>query len=313
MAVDGLTDGSHLFTATATAPDKTIASATAAKAVLIDTHAPLAPTFTGIAGGGASVNGVMSTNHGQVIMQGSAEAGATVQVFRNNQVFGTTKADASGVWTLDVRSTSLTGDTSVYAKATDMAGNVSSASGWGVIHVDTVAPGLAFKGVAATASGVTITGETEALATISFSEDGVLAAKATGGTNGLWSASLATTGVHTYTLTATDQAGNITKFGHNLEVGTAAADLIVVKAAGDDVFSGAGADTIRMAAGTISGTVFMDFTPNQDRMQITGYDPKHSAVTRVDGTHWQVSDGVHAEVFVISSGSALHSNDWTFG
>ena len=309
-----LAEGSHLLTATATATDRSVATATATKAVVIDTHAPDAPAFTGVVGGSAPTNGVMYASSGAMVLQGAAEAGSTVQVYLGGKVFGSTTANAAGTWMLDARGTTLTGDSFFYAKAVDAAGNASGYSAVGAVRIDTVAPTLAVKTFAATTAGVTVAGNTESLATITFSENGAVASKVAAASNGVWSASLAaTSGVHTYTLTATDLAGNVADLGHNVTVGGAAADIISVKGAGDTVFTGAGADVVLMAAGTVNGTVLMDFTPNVDRIQLTGFDSTHAAVTRVDSTHWQVSDGAHSEVFVVYSAATLHSNDWVFG
>ena len=309
-----LAEGSHLLSATATTSGGVTATATAAKAVVIDTHAPDAPVVTNVLGGGAPVNGVMYASSGAMVLQGVAEAGSTVQVYLGGKVFGSTTANAAGGWTLDARGTTLTGDSFFYAKAIDAAGNASGWSGVGAVRIDTVAPTLALRTFAATATGVTVTGNTESLATIAFSENGAVAAKVAAGANGVWSASLAaTTGVHAYSLTATDLAGNVTDLGHKVLVGSGAADVITVTGAGDIVFTGAGADTVRMAAGKVDGTVLMDFTPNVDKIQLTGFDSAHASVARVDSTHWQVSDGVHSEVFMVYSAATLHSNDWVFG
>ena len=81
------------------------------------------------------------TNDNRLIIEGTAEAGSTVTVFRNGNSIGTAVADGNGDWSLNDTGTKLSDGTYQYtAKATDVAGNTGALSGNYAVTVDTSEP-----------------------------------------------------------------------------------------------------------------------------------------------------------------------------
>jgi len=98
-----------------------------------DTEAPSPPTIT------TPQNNSYDTD-GSFSVSGSAEAASTVELFEGTASKGTTKADSSsGAWSIDLSGLSE-GAHTYTAKATDAAGNTSSASNSVTVTVDKTPP-----------------------------------------------------------------------------------------------------------------------------------------------------------------------------
>src|SRR5215207_1056842 len=98
-----------------------------------DTEAPAAPTITSPQNNSYDTDGFFSVS-------GSAEASSTVELFEGTTSRGATKADSSsGAWSIDLSGLSE-GAHTYFAKATDAAGNTSSASNSVTVTVDKSAP-----------------------------------------------------------------------------------------------------------------------------------------------------------------------------
>ncbi|WP_271576329.1 Ig-like domain-containing protein [Bradyrhizobium sp. CCBAU 11361] len=119
-----LPDGNHAFTATATDAAGNVSSKSAARSILVDTLAPVAPRITAFT---PDTVAAKMTNTGQLTLSGTAEAGSTVKVVEGTTVIGTTKADAGGAWSLTTAQLAA-GNHAFAAMATDAAGNVSTKS-----------------------------------------------------------------------------------------------------------------------------------------------------------------------------------------
>ncbi|ERL52012.1 Ig-like domain-containing protein, partial [Halomonas huangheensis] len=110
---------------------------------LVDTTPPAVPVISAVddvdpvQGDLASGD---STNDNQPELQGSGEAGSTVEIFQNGVSLGTVIADASGNWSYTPDAALADGDYSFTATATDSAGNVSDTSAAFELNVDTVSP-----------------------------------------------------------------------------------------------------------------------------------------------------------------------------
>jgi hypothetical protein len=126
-----LSDATHNFSAKA-ADNTSLASSVLS--VKVDTAAPVAPKIasfvpdTGIAGDGI-------TNANRLTLAGTAEAGSTVRIFDGATSIGATTANANGAWSF----TTVQLSNSVHnftARATDAAGNASSASSGLTVTVD---------------------------------------------------------------------------------------------------------------------------------------------------------------------------------
>jgi hypothetical protein len=118
-----------------------VSLASTALTITVDSTAPDAPTgldlITADDTGASSTDNL--TNKQSVKISGTAEAGATVELFDNGASLGTTTADATtGDFSFDVTLTE--GARLITAKATDIAGNVSLASTALTITVDATAP-----------------------------------------------------------------------------------------------------------------------------------------------------------------------------
>ena len=102
----------------------------------------------------ASDTGISSTDNitklTSLTFVGTAEIGAVVQLMEGSFVRGTATADASGVWSITCTLTANAVHT-VFAKATDAAGNVSANSPSLMVTIDTILPSAPSKPLLITA------------------------------------------------------------------------------------------------------------------------------------------------------------------
>src|SRR5258706_462243 len=228
-ATPALSSGTHGTTAKATDAAGNTGAASAAYAVTVDTTAPAMPT--GLTLDPTTDSGTLGdgiTNFPQVKIGGTAEAGSTVTLYDTNgtTVLGSGTANATtGAFSIATSALS-DGTHNIAAKATDAAGNTSTASTPYSVVVDTTAPG-APTGLsldATTDSGtqgdgitnftqVKIDGTAEPGSRVTlYDTNGTTAlgsgtADATTGVFGITTSVLAN-GTHSITATATDAAGN---------------------------------------------------------------------------------------------------------
>lgn len=260
-----LAEGGHIFTATATDALGNVTAQSAAFAITIDLTGPAAPTITGLADdfgvpGPVTAGGV--TNDSTPTLSGTAEANASIAIFDGAGQIGTTQADANGAWTFPLTAPLTTGPHSLTVVATDVAGNVGTASAPFAFSVDTTAPAAPLPGTftddvgliqgALVAGSVTddtrptFTGTAEANAVITIFEGSTRLGTATADGIGAWSftpTSPLAAGLHSLTFSATDAAGNsgpAASFGFTIDTAAPAAPAIL--SALDDV-------------GTISGSI----------------------------------------------------------
>ncbi len=221
-----LPQGAHAFTATATDTAGNVSPISAAFNVVVDQTAPAAPVIAAIAEDTGASNSDEITNDPTLILSGTAEANAIVQVFLSGVgSIGTTTADGTGAWAFDYTGTSLgAGAHSFTATATDVAGNTSAASAAFNVVIDVtapLAPVIAAINMDSGSSGsdgitndntLTLSGTAEANSVVELSRNivgviGTVTADATGA----WSFDYTTVlpeGPHSFTATATDRAGN---------------------------------------------------------------------------------------------------------
>jgi probable HAF family extracellular repeat protein len=127
-----------------------------------DTEAPSPPTIT------SPQNNTYDTD-GSFSVSGSAEASSTVELFEGTTSKGTTKADSSsGAWSIALSGVSE-GAHTYTAKATDAAGNTSSASNSVTVTVDKSAPKVVDNSVIPKDGATGVDRTTDVTAT--FSED----------------------------------------------------------------------------------------------------------------------------------------------
>ncbi|MEH0888533.1 Ig-like domain-containing protein, partial [Enterobacter sp. UNJFSC 003] len=143
--LDGVTDGTHTWTAETTNAANNTAQATIT--LTIDSMPPAAPVITSL---GDDVGTVQFTSKVQGNMTddpaptltGTAEAGSTVTIYDGTSVLGTVTANAEGEWSYTPTTNLVEGTHSITATATDAAGNVSESSdSWNFI-LDITAPNV---------------------------------------------------------------------------------------------------------------------------------------------------------------------------
>src|SRR5439155_123955 len=121
-----LADATHSLTATASDAAGNMSAASAALSVTVDTVAPSAPTISSYSTDSGTV-GDGITNDNTLTLTGTAAASSTVSIYDGATLIGTATASSSGAWTF---ATGVLADAthSFTAKASDTAGNVSTAS-----------------------------------------------------------------------------------------------------------------------------------------------------------------------------------------
>ncbi|MCH7373184.1 Ig-like domain-containing protein [Aeromonas sp. MR16] len=135
-----LTSGAHTLTAKVTDWAGNISPASAGLVVTIDTSVA-APVVSAVTADNGSSGTDEITNDTTLVINGTAEANSSVQVFRDGVSIGTTTANGSGNWSFDHTGTTLAqGNYNFTAQATDVAGNLSVVSAALPVTVDTSAP-----------------------------------------------------------------------------------------------------------------------------------------------------------------------------
>jgi len=233
-----LADGAYSFTATATDSFNNTGPASTAVSVAVDTLAPAAPAIDPL---------TTPTNINSFTISGTAEANSTVTILDGTATVNTTIAGAGGIWSIP-SGTLADGPHSFTATAMDSAGNTGPASTAVSVTVDTVVPSpptIISPSSPTTDSTPVITGNAaEASLTITLTSDidGVVG---TGQTDsaGAWSITTNTLrdGVHTFTATATDSAGNVSSVSNSsspLTIDTTGASIInITSTTADGLYS----------------------------------------------------------------------------
>ncbi|WP_375195977.1 Ig-like domain-containing protein [Sphingobium sp.] len=233
-----LAEGAHSLTVTATDAANNESLNTAPFLLTVDTSPPAPPT--------------VDASNGSVL-SGTAEAGATVNLdFNGDGAPETTvTADGSGNWTY-VPGAPLADGTPVSVTATDAAGNVSTPATTVIDRAGPVTPGIAAISdnvgtvIGTVANGgstddttPTLSGTTEANASVSIYDNGVLIATVGADGTGAWSyggAALAA-GLHAFTITATDTLGNVSAESapYSITIDLTAPATPAISGASDDV------------------------------------------------------------------------------
>lgn len=153
-----------------------------------------------------------STNDTTPTISGTATPGASIEVFVDGVLVGTATAAADGTWSVTPTMALPAGPHAARAVATDAAGNVATASSSFLVDTSTFVEITAPPDAATIGSPrPTIRGNGEPGATIDVSIDGMSIGTATVGADGTWSLRAPTplaAGMHSVSVTATDEAGN---------------------------------------------------------------------------------------------------------
>jgi hypothetical protein len=142
-----LSDGVYQITTRATdaAGNRSQHSLAMLPLLVIDSTAPPAPSMPDLVS--ASDTGVSDTDNitsnSRPTFQGTGEADASILLFANGSLAGSSRADERGQWSATVANTLAEGTFEITARAVDLAGNFSLVSAGLLITIDsTVAPFL---------------------------------------------------------------------------------------------------------------------------------------------------------------------------
>lgn len=212
-----IAEGSHVYTATATDEAGNVSDPSTAITIIVDTLAPDTPVISAV--GGAPDGGFITDTTPTV--GGTGVNGETVIVYNNGVELGRVVV-VNGEWSLTLPA-QTDGPLNITVAGVDTAGNVSAPSSVFTVTLDTVAPGIPqinavsdsqlTNNVLYTRDGTpTLTGTSEPGTTVIVSVDGIPSGvPVTIQSDGSWSWTAGTTlseGPHTFTVSATDPAGN---------------------------------------------------------------------------------------------------------
>jgi len=309
-----LSAGSHTITAKATDAAGNVSAASSGLVVTIDTTAPSAPVVTGITTdtGTSATDGI--TNDQSLIINGTAEANSTVEVFKGGVSIGTATTNGSGAWSFDYTGTTLAeGSYTFTAKATDVAGNVSALSSGLTVTIDTTAPAVpAVTGISTdtgvnSTDGITtdttlvINGTGPASTLIEVFMGGISIGTATSDGTGAWSFDYTGTslalGSYVFTAKSKDTAGNLSAASSDYTVqvvtGPAApTGLTISDDTGSSATDGITSDTTLVISGSApaSATVLVF----KDGVQIGTTTADGSGVWSFDYTGTTLAPGTYA-------------------
>ncbi|QCA17382.1 BapA prefix-like domain-containing protein [Citrobacter freundii] len=228
-----LGNGQHVFTAIATDAAGNVGPASSGFILNVDTVAPSTPILTSvvddITGGvfNAALSNGQLTNDARPTLNGTAEAGSTVNIYDGSTLLGTALVQSNNSWSFTPTTPLGNGSHTFTVTATDPAGNTSGATAGFTINVDTTAPTL--PSISSIVDDVgpntgsignnqptndarpTLNGTTEANARVDIYDNGNFVTSVTADGSGNWNYTPSTAlgqGPHSFTITATDSAGN---------------------------------------------------------------------------------------------------------
>ncbi|WP_299820570.1 Ig-like domain-containing protein [uncultured Pontibacter sp.] len=142
--IANLTDGSHTLAVRAVDAAGNKDATPATHTWVVDTKAPDVPVFTSITEDRGPEADDQVTADNTLILRGTAEANAKVEIYKDASAIGQATANAAGAWVFDYTSTQLPQGTHQFtATATDAAGNKSSSSTVFKVTLDLTAPEVA--------------------------------------------------------------------------------------------------------------------------------------------------------------------------
>ncbi|MBJ9890386.1 BapA prefix-like domain-containing protein [Citrobacter sedlakii] len=289
-----LSAGTHTITVTATDAIGNVSAPSAGYTVTVDTAAPRAPVIQSVTDDTTPATGVLangqSTNDSQPTFQGTAEPGATVTLYDGATVIGSVVAGTDGSWSLSPDSPLSSGLHNLTVTATDAAGNEGPAASF-TLTVDTQAPstpvisavtddvapnsGTLANGQSTNDTRPTLSGTAEANSTVNIFDGTTLLGTVQADGTGAWTFTPPTalaSGSHTFNVTATDAAGNVSPgAGFSLVVDTVAPVAPAIVNVTDNVTPG-------------TGDLTNGQTTNDPRPVITGTGEPGSTINVFDGS-----------------------------
>ncbi|EGT4257078.1 BapA prefix-like domain-containing protein [Citrobacter amalonaticus] len=288
-----LATGSHAITVTATDAMGNVSAPSAAYTVNVDTTAPRVPVIQSVTDDTTPSTGVLangqSTNDTQPTLRGTAEPGSTVTLYDGGLAVGSVVVGADGSWSLSPDNPLSSGPHNLTVTATDAAGNEGPSAAFS-LTVDTQAPsapvissvtddiapnsGSLNNGQSTNDTRPTLTGTAEANSTVSVFDGSTLLGTVQADGTGAWTFTPTTAlgnGSHTFNVTATDAAGNVSPgAAFTVVVDTVAPVAPVIVSVTDNMTPGTGALT--------SGQ-----STNDTRPIITGTGEPGSTINVYDG------------------------------
>ena len=290
-----LTDGTYVLTATATDPAGNPSGISTAWTINVDGTAPGAPVISQVVddvpGRTGSLDINETTNDATPTLSGTAEPNATVTLRVDGVAIGTTVANGLGVWIFTPPSPIGEGPHALTAVATDAAGNTSGVSNTWTLTVDSVAPvapvitqviddvperlGALNPNDSTNDTTPTLNGTSEPGSTVTIRLDGASLVTIPVDNNGAWTYTLTTplgSGPHTFTVVATDAAGNTSQpsSGFTLTVDTTPPTAATIATVTDDV-------------GGVQGTLSSGDTTDDTKPLLQGSASADAVITVYDG------------------------------
>ncbi|TQS86438.1 hypothetical protein ELQ32_18670, partial [Limnobaculum zhutongyuii] len=233
---DTLTDGDYQFTTTVTDAAGNTGEASTTVNITIDTSI-VTVTITKLVDNVGDITGDIKTNDitddARPEIIGEGKAGSVINVYDGETLLGSTTADAEGHWSFTPASDLSEGEHSITATATDKAGNTSEPTTAFTFIVDTVAPtapiidsaednvgeiqGTLTSNSSTDDATPTLNGTAEKNSTVNLYDGETLLGTTTTDNNGKWTftTDTLTEGKHTFHVTATDAAGNVSQPSNN--------------------------------------------------------------------------------------------------
>ncbi|WP_333855474.1 Ig-like domain-containing protein, partial [Leclercia sp.] len=227
-----LDDSQHSFTAVATDAAGNASDPSTPFTLTVDTLVPVAPVLASVTddvGETVALTNGQLTNDARPTLSGTAEAGTTVNVYDGTTLLGTATVGANNAWSFTPQSPLADGAHTLTVTTTDAAGNVSPPTAGFTINVDATAPlapaitsvvddvgsvqGPVLNGNPTNDTRPTLNGTAEANAIVRIYDGETLVGETTANAEGQWTLAQTTValddGVHNFTATATDAAGNL--------------------------------------------------------------------------------------------------------
>lgn len=290
-----LTDGTYELTAKATDPAGNPSGLSAPWTINVDGTAPGAPVISQVVddvpGRTGSLDINETTNDATPTLSGTAEANATVTVHVDGVAIGTTVANGLGVWIFTPSTPIGEGPHALTAVATDAAGNTSGVSNTWTLTIDSVAPaapvitqvlddvperlGALNPNDSTNDTTPTLNGTAEPGSNVTIRLDGTDLFTVQVDDNGTWTYTLTTplgSGPHTFTVVATDTAGNTSQpsGGFTLTVDTTPPAAATIATVTDNV-------------GGVQGTLSSGDTTDDTQPLLQGTAPADATITVYDG------------------------------
>ena len=245
VPASAMTDGIHAITVKAADVAGNVSSASTSANVTVDTSAPGAPVVTSMR------TGLLSPT-----VSGTSDPATTVSIYSGANVIGSATADSSGAWSTSITFPSATTYT-LTARALDSVQNQSVLSVAGTIVVDQTAPNapvITGSPISSNLATPTVTGTSEANATVKLYVASLLIGQATADSAGAWSivSSSLATGTYSITAKATDDVGNTST---SSATATLIIDVTAPVAPGVDAFTTYSLTPVITGTGEVGATV----------------------------------------------------------